>query len=158
MKKITIICLVLILLFSFTSCTTVNKSIELSGDQKSIQSIDIYDVSEQYYEGDITVLRSENTPIYTVNPEQYADFLDELLLLDFEEEAVFFPIPMDGGCDYFGYVISIVYTDGGYDIVAEEGQFSYSLGVDGKGRYKYEHADYCGDVSWVDFVEKYIEK
>ena len=103
-------------------------------------------------------MRFENTPIYTLNPEQYDDFLDELLLLDFEEEVVFFPIPTDGGCDYHGYVISIVYDNGGYDIVAEEAQFSYFVGNDGKNKYKYEHADYCGDVVWADFIKKYIEK
>ncbi|MBQ2255665.1 MAG: hypothetical protein II330_02270, partial [Clostridia bacterium] len=68
-----------------------------------------------------------------------------LCTLGFEEEVVFFPIPMDGGYDYEGYIVVVIYSDGGYDIVAERGLYSYAIGNDGQGRHKYDHSDYCGE-------------
>ena len=78
--------------------------------------------------------------------------------LEFEKEEVLFPIPMDGGYDYCGYVISIVYEDGGYDIISEEGLFFYSVDDGGKEKYKYDYADYCGETPWSTLIEAYIEK
>lgn len=63
-----------------------------------------------------------------------------------------------GGCDYDGYIIAIVYSDGGYDIIAEGGSYSYAVGSDGQGQHKYDHSDYCGKTPWSEFIGKYIEK
>ncbi|MBP3479508.1 MAG: hypothetical protein J6K03_08540 [Oscillospiraceae bacterium] len=155
--KMTINILLLLLLgLILTSCTTIKTDYVLSMDESQIQAIDIYnidDVSKSYSERNIHCLRSECTPTYTLTSEQYTSFLDKLTSMEFEEEIVLIPIPMDGGCDYMGYIVSIVYIDGSYDIIAEEGQFSYSS-VNG---YKYSHADYSGTVSWSDFIREYIE-
>ena len=93
-----------------------------------------------------------------LEPEQHSNFLDALCTLDFEKEVVFFPIPMDGGYDYDGYIIAIIYSDGGYDIIAERGLYSYAVGRDGQGQYKYDHSDYCGETPWAEFFKEYIEK
>lgn len=156
MKKSVLLLILFILAFSITSCATVNKRLALSDEQQSIESVEIYNVIKQYYEGNISSFRSENAPIYTLSAEQISDFTEELLQLKFEEKNVFFPIPTDGGYDYSGYVVCVVYDDGGYDIFAEEGQFLYSVQGDDV-RYTYGYADYCGDVPWTDFIERYIE-
>lgn len=67
-----------------------------------------------------------------------------------------FPIPMDGGYDYCGYIVSIVYIDGSYDIASFDGLFSYSITKNGKGRYRYDYARYSGEINWTDFIESYI--
>jgi hypothetical protein len=84
--------------------------------------------------------------------------LDSLGSLTFEKEVVFFPIPMDGGCDYDGYIIAVIYSDGGYDIIAARGLYSYAVSSDGKGRHKYDYSNYCGETPWAEFIEDYIEK
>lgn len=159
MRNATISFISLLLLLCLSSCTTVEKEkVRLSQDRTNVESIEIYNPDRAYYEGDIHTFLGENKPIAVLQSENFAVFLDTLCTLEFEEEKVVFPIPMDGGYDYYGYIVAIVYTDGGYDIFAENGLYSYAVSSDGQGRHKYNHSDCCGDVSWNDFVEKYVEK
>ena len=148
----------LLLIFCFSSCANVEKEVDLSQDRANIVSIEIYNSERAYYEGDIHDFLQENEPVAILKSENHTSFLDALCTIKFEEEIVFFPIPMDGGCDYVGYIVAIVYSDGGYDIFAEGGLYSYALGSDGQGQHKYDHSDYCGDVSWNDFVKEFIEQ
>ena len=86
------------------------------------------------------------------------DFLDAVCDLQFKKERGFFLIPADGGYDYTGYVIAIIYSDGSYDIIAESGLYSYVIGKNGKAQHKYDPSDYCGSTPWTDFVKQYIEE
>ena len=158
MKKVITLLISLLLLVCLSSCANIKKEVELSQDRTNVVSIEIYNSERAYYEGDIHGFLEENEPIWVLESEKNSDFLDALCAFEYEEEIVFFPIPMDGGCDYQGYIISIVYSDGGYDIFAEDGSYSYAIGSDGQGRHKYDHSDYCGDVAWNVFVEQYIEQ
>ena len=158
MKKVITLLISLLLLVCLSSCANVKKEVELSQDRTHVASIEIYNSERAYYEGDIHGFLEENEPIWVLESEKYPVFLDALCALEYEEEKVFFPIPMDGGCDYQGYMIAIVYSDGGYDIFAEDGLYSYAIGSDGQGRHKYDHSDYCGDVKWNDFVKGFIEE
>ncbi len=158
MKKITIFLVSLLVLFCLSSCATVEKEVKLSQDRANIASIEIYNSEYAYYEEDIHDFLRKNEPVAILKSEYHTSFLDALCDLKFEEEIVLFPIPMDGGCDYSGYIVAIVYSDGGYDIFAEGGLYSYAVGNDGQGRHKYDHSDYCGDVAWNDFVKEFIEQ
>ena len=158
MKKVIILLISLLLLVCLSSCANIKKEVELSQDRTNVVSIEIYNSERAYYEGDIHGFFEENEPIWVLKSEKNSDFLDALCALEYEEEKVFFPIPMDGGCDYQGYIISIVYSDGGYDIFAEDGSYSYAIGSDGQVRHKYDHSNYCGDVTWNDFVKEFIEQ
>ena len=158
MKKIFALLLGFAMIVCLSSCATVKTEVELSQDPANIVSIEIHHPDHAYYEGDIHALRKNNQPVSVLNVEQHTPFLNRLCLLEFEKDVAFFPIPMDGGCDYEGYVVAVVYTDGGYDIVAEKGLYSYAVGEDGQGKHKYDHSDYCGEQPWNEFVEEYIKK
>lgn len=158
MKKTIALLISLLLIFCLSSCANIKKDLELSQDRDDVQSIEIYKSERAYYEGDISGFLKTNEPIAVLESELFSSFLDVLCNLEFEEEKVFFPIPMDGGCDYEGYIIAVVYSDGGYDIIAEGGLYSYAVGSDGQGRHKYDHSDYCGETLWIEFIEKYTEK
>ena len=158
MKKIIALFVSLLLIFCLSSCANIKKNLEFSQDRANVQSIEIFNPEKSYYEGDVHAFLEENEPIVSLEPEQHSNFLDILCTLDFEKEVVFFPIPMDGGYDYGGYIIAIVYSDGGYDIIAEHGLYSYGVSRDGQGRHKYDHSDYCGETPWAEFIEEYIEK
>ena len=158
MKKITVLLISLLLIFCLSSCANIKKDLEFSQDRANVQSIEIYKPERAYYERDLSGFLEENEPIVILEPEQHSNFLDTLYTLDFEKEVVFLPIPMDGGCDYEGYIIAIVYSDGGYDIIAEHGLYSYAVSRDGQGWHKYDHSDYCGETPWAEFIEEYIEK
>ncbi|MBR6781948.1 MAG: hypothetical protein IKM33_01965 [Clostridia bacterium] len=155
-RKIVVLFIAALLLFNLMGCMyiPVKKSIKLSKDESVIQSIDIYCVEDAYYEGDVSGLRSEISPVCTLTAEQQDDFVKELLSLKFETEIYLLPMPMDGGYDYEGYVVSVVYDDGSYDLIAEEGQYSY-LNV-GNGSHKYDYADYCGTKDWSAWIETHI--
>ncbi|MBQ9779328.1 MAG: hypothetical protein IJW00_00105 [Clostridia bacterium] len=131
---------------------------EFSQDRANVQSIEIYNPERAYYEGDIHTFLEENEPLAVLNSEHHTSFLDALGTLDFEKEVVFFPIPMDGGYDYDGYIVAVVYADGGYDLIAEGGLYSYAIGSNGQGRHKYDHSDYCGKTPWTEFIKDYIVK
>jgi hypothetical protein len=158
MKKTIALLISFLLLFCLSSCATVKKDVEFSQDRTNVQSIEIYNPERAYYEGDIHTFLEENEPIVILEPEQHTSFLDTLYTLNFEKEVVFFPIPMDGGCDYDGYIIAVIYSDGGYDIIAARGLYSYAVSSDGKGRHKYDYSNYCGETPWAEFIEDYIEK
>ena len=154
-RKIVVLFVAALLLFNLMGCMyiPVKKSVKLSKDESAIQSIDIYYVEDAYYEGDISGLRSEISPICSLMTEQQDDFVMELLSLEFGSE-IHLLIPMDGGYHYEGYVISVVYDDGSYDLIAKEGQYSY-LNV-GNGSHKYGYADYTGEKDWSAWIETYI--
>lgn len=157
MKKSLVFLLILLLSITFSSCATVKENIVFSGDRSDIQLIEIYNLDKAYYEGDISKMRQENEPICIFDAQEHSDFIESISSLEFEKEKVIFPIPMDGGYDYSGYVIAMVYSNDSYDIIAEEGLYSFSVGNNGKTRHKYDHSDYCGEKSWADFIEEYIE-
>ena len=158
MKKTIALLISFLSLFCLASCANIKKDLELSQDRANVKSIEIYKSERAYYEGDISDFLKTNEPVEVLEEETFSSFLDALCDLKFEEEIVFFPIPMDGGCDYDGYIIAVVYSDGGYDIVAEGGSYSYAVGSDGQGKHRYDHSDYCGETPWVEFVEQYIGK
>ncbi|MBQ5602021.1 MAG: hypothetical protein IIU77_04280 [Clostridia bacterium] len=158
MKNTIALCMSFLLLFCLASCANIKKDLELSQDMDNVKSIEIYKPERAYYEGDISDLLKTNEPVAVLEAETFTAFLDALRSLKFEEEKVFFPIPMDGGYDYDGYIIAVVYSDGGYDIIAEGGLYSYAIGRDGQGRHKYDHSDYCGETPWTEFIDEYIEK
>lgn len=158
MKKIIVFLVSLLLIFCLPSCNTVNNGVNLSQDRANVQSVEIYNPDRAYYEGNIHNLLEENDPVATLESENFASFLDVLCDLEFEKEKSLFPIPADGGYDYDGYIIAVVYSDGGYDIIAEGGLYSYAIGSDGQGRHKYDHSNYCGETLWIEFIEEYIVK
>ena len=158
MKKLFLLLVSIILISGLSACATMTKDFELTQNRENVQSVEIYNSEQAYYEGDIHQFRDENEPIVLLSGEENSTFLDGVGSLKFEEEKVFFPIPMDSGYDYQGYIVVIVYTDGGYDLLSENGQYFYSIEKDGQGRHKYDHSDYCGDESWSDFIGRYIGK
>lgn len=156
MKRFSLLFLLLFCAFSLSACATVQVNVELSGEREDIASIDLYSVQTLYTEGDVSALREENQPISSLDKASYDAFLDRLVSLPFEEERVYLPIPMDGGCNVESYVICVVYQDGRYDLIASGGQLAHWLGKDGSGRYDYGIANYVGEESWASFVKTFF--
>lgn len=157
MKRIIILLLTLVLLFSFNSCITVDKTASLHRDREEIQSVSIYYLEEIYDESNVNKLRNENTPVYTLKEEQKEEFINRLCEFKYEKTVILVPIPFDGGCNLNGYVISVAYNDGkSYELFSEYGCFSYLVKENGKEGYYYNHADYSGEADWAEFIESYI--
>lgn len=157
MKKVYLLVISILLMLSFCACTMVQENFKFSQQHDNVKVIEIYNSEKLYDEGNISSFKKENEPIAILETDALSDCLNSIEQLKFEEEKVFFPIPMDGGYQYQGYILIIVYTNGGYDLIASNGQYSYAIGKDGQGKHTYKHADYCGELEWDEFVEKFLE-
>ena len=156
MNRLFLLFLLLVCVCTLSACATVQVNVELSGEREDIASIELYSVQTLYTEENVSALREENQPVSSLDEASYDAFLDRLVSLPFEEERIYLPIPMDGGCNVEGYVICVVYQDGRYDLIASGGQLAHRLGKDGSGRYNYGIANYTGQESWDSFVEAFF--
>ena len=158
MKKIICICALMFIMFFLSACITVDVNFKLSQSKTNITSIDIYEVDSVYDHGNVHNLKEENQPIYTITSSKQEQFIKEIESLKYEKEIILFPIPMDGGLNLTGYAIVISYQNGGYDIIGDDGFFSYKLKENGEERYSYDYSNYCGDEPWDSVIWKYINK
>lgn len=156
MKKFSAISLILSLIICLSSCVNVKEKLELSHGCENAEAVELFFTDEVYDENNVHVFREKNTPIKTLKtdlPELYAALCE----LKFEREVILFPIPMDGGCDLSGYIISVVYSGGDYDLISYSGLYSFVTRKDGRGRHKYDYSDYCGKTPWNDFIEQHFD-
>ena len=156
MKRVLVLFTGIMFLFCLSGCVTVNKNYRLS-NVREVESVEIYDTEKRYYEGDVHGFREENEPILTIPAEDCTESLKEIDELEYKAEEVLFPMPMDGGCDYQGYILIVVYTDGSYDLLADGGMYLLRVGDEGERSAKFDHSDYCGEEEWSDFVKRHIE-
>ena len=162
MKKLLITVLFFVITLSLCSCGKIDKSITFSGKCYQTLEVEIYYLEKVYNENTVQNLRDENIPICVLNNladdgDLISDLMSEISSLAFSQEVIYFPAAVDWIYDYEGYVICVVYPNG-YDIIAENGQFYYSLDAKGKESFKYGHCDYSGEIEWSDIVEKYVSE
>ena len=161
MKRILAIILFIVITLSLCSCGKIEKNVSFSGECFQTLEVEIYYLEKPYSESDVHNLREENTPLCVLDGlttdggEKISDLMNEISSLTFIQEVIYFPAPVDWIYTYEGYVVCVVYPDG-YDIIAESGQFYYSVDRKGKKNYKYGHSDYLGETDWSSIVEKYI--
>ena len=127
MKKQIIVGFIALILLCACSCSIVESKVELSQSAENVQSIQIFYSERVYDVGNIADFLEENEPFAILKSEKYNDLLNELRELDYQNWVLHLLVPQDGGYDYGGYIIAVLYSDGGYDIIAEEGLFSYYL-------------------------------
>ena len=161
MKKLITSILLFAIALSLCSCGRVDKNIAFSGECWQTLKAEIYYLEKSYSESDIQNLRDENTPLCVLNNltedgEKISELMNEISSLTFIQEVIYFPAPVDWIYTYEGYVICVVYPNG-YDIIAPNGQFYYSVDPKGKEHYKYGHSDYSGETTeWSVIIEQYI--
>lgn len=111
MKRTIVALFCLVCIFSFTSCATVDVKISFSKSVDEVSFVEIYDLEKVYTEADVHNLREENTPVCILSGDEVEPFLNEIASLDFTEERIYFPAPVDWIHLYQDCVISVVYTD-----------------------------------------------
>ncbi|MBQ9728470.1 MAG: hypothetical protein IJV85_02625 [Clostridia bacterium] len=158
MKKILSLLLCCIMMLSIVSCSVKEKNIYLSSDDTSlVECIELYSLDKQYTNADVANLREENEAFVIISDKQViSNFIKDLSSLIFGQEVLYFPLPVDWVYLYERYVVSIVYSNG-YDIIAKNSQFYYSVDDKGNKRYKQDHSDYIGDIPWNEIITKYID-
>lgn len=156
MKRICAVTVILALILCLTSCINVKENLELLHGYEKVDSVELFFTDEVYDENNVHVFHEKNTPIKILRGD-LSELCSALCELKFEREVILFPIPMDGGCDLSGYIISVVFEGGDYDLISYSGLFSYAIGKDGRPRYKYDYSDYCGGEPWDDFIKRHFE-
>ena len=162
MKKFVVAILVVAMVVSLCSCATLDKTIKFSVESYQVEQVEIYHLETAYDESDVRNLREENTPVCVLDGlteqggQKVTQLMEEISSLHFVVGVVFFPVPVDWTYIYEGYVVCVVYANG-YDIVAQQGQFYYSVDFKGDAHYKYGHADYEGEAEWSSIIGKYVQ-
>ena len=154
--KTSSIILLIFICVCLSACITVMGKYTLRKDRSDVLCVEIFKTEKTYKESDVDDLRSENTPICSLENEKCTAAIETLCKLEYSKKKILFPIPMDGGCDLGGYVAAVVYTDGSYDLIAEKGLFCYSEN-NGKGQYKYDYSDYSGERPFAELIEEMVE-
>ncbi len=160
MKKLITAILLFTIAWSLCSCGKIDKRITFSGECYQTLEVEIYYLEEVYDNSTVQNLRDENIPICVLNNladdgDLISDLMSEISSLAFSQEVIYFPVAIDWVYTYEGYVICVVYPNG-YDIIAPNGQFYYSLDPKGKEHYKCGHSDYSGETEWSAIIEQYI--
>ena len=157
---ITLIIIAFIML-QLSSCKiTIDKKMELGGDVSDIVAISVYEVEREEYIGSdigdsVLEIRDKCEPVYTLTGDEIKAFVDELLALEYARDAIV-PLPIDYAHLFApGYVVFIEYSCTGFDVYAEKGIYTHRHS-DNNIQYSYSPDDCRGEISFVDFIEKYL--
>ena len=139
------------MLISLTSCIVTYKYYDI--DSEDVLSVGIYDLrdSETHYND---FLESE-TPVYTIEKEQMADFLNDLSDIRFSDTIIITLAAVDPSFYYGEWVVRINYTDGSYSLISCGG---YGESYDINNKVTDSNHFSCEDDEWEQFIGKYVPK
>ena len=147
MKKPLISIFTLILVFSLSSCISINKKLRIIGDTEDITSIDVYyiDVTNEEIILD-TIDKYE--PVYSVPANKLSSFADKMEPIVYKKKYILAPV------DYSivfapGYIVCIEFSDGEREIFSEQGTLTHN---------GYYPEKYNGSLSWTEEIESLIKQ
>ena len=162
MRKIFAFIISVVLVMQLSSCKiTIEKKMELGGDVNDIVAINVYEVEREEYIGSemgdsVLEIRDECEPVCTLMGDEIKPFIDDLLALEYARNE-FFPLHIDYAHLFApGYVVFIEYSCAGCDVYAEKGIYTHSHSDDNI-QYSYSPDDCRGEISFADFIEKYLQ-
>ena len=162
MRKIFAFIISVVLVMQLSSCKiTIEKKMELGGDVNDIVAINVYEVEREEYIGSemgdsVLEIRDECEPVCTLMDDEIKPFIDDLLTLKYARNE-FFPLHIDYAHLFApGYVVFIEYSCTGFDVYAEKGIYTHRHSDDNI-QYSYSPDDCRGEISFTDFIEKYLQ-
>ena len=162
MRKIFAFIISVVLVMQLSSCKiTIEKKMELGGDVNDIVAINVYEVEREEYIGSemgdsVLEIRDECEPVCTLMGDEIKPFIDDLLALKYARNE-FFPLHIDYAHLFApGYVVFIEYSCTGFDVYAEKGIYTHRHSDDNI-QYSYSPDDCRGEISFADFIEKYLQ-
>ena len=162
MRKIFAFIISVVLVMQLSSCKiTIEKKMELGGDVNDIVAINVYEVEREEYIGSemgdsVLEIRDECEPVCTLMGDEIKPFIDDLLTLKYARNELF-PLHIDYAHLFApGYVVFIEYSCTGFDVYAEKGIYTHRHSDDNI-QYSYSPDDCRGEISFTDFIEKYLQ-
>ena len=145
MKKLLICIITLILVFSLSSCISINKKLRIIGNTEDIIAIDVYyiDVTNEKI---VTKTIDEYEPVYSVPADELVAFANKMETIIYKKNYIIVPV------DYSvlfapGYIVCIEFSDGMREIFSEQGTLTHN------GFYPEK---YNGSLSWAEEIETFI--
>ena len=146
-KKMFVYISSLILVFSLSSCISINKKLKIIGNIDDITAIDIYyiDIKDEEIVQDTI---DEYEPIYSVPANDFVAFANKLETIVYKKNYIFAPV------DYKkvfapGYIVCIEFSDGEREIFSEQGTLTHN---------GYYPEKYNGSLSWTEEIESFISQ
>ena len=142
-KLITATLIFTLIAISLSSCIKLDHKFD-SIDKTNVTGIEIYDLRDDYYH-DVGFYELID-PVYTLSPEQYADFLDTLTELEFTTALLL--IAANDPILHYGstMVIKINHSNGGFETVSPHG-FAERYDPNEDGVYAWDYGS-CDDAMW----------
>ena len=142
-KIISIIVIFTLIATSLSSCIIIHYKFD-DIDKTNVTGIEIYDLRDDYYH-DVGFYELMD-PVYTLSPEQYADFLDTLTELEFTTALLI--IAANDPILHYGstMVIKINHSNGSFETVSPHG-YAEQYDPDEDDVYAWDYGS-CDDALW----------
>ena len=147
MKKLLICIITLILVFSLSSCISINKKLRIIGNTEDIIAIDVYyiDVTNEKI-GTETI--DEYEPVYSVPADELVAFANKMETIIYKKNYII--VPVDYSVVFApGYIVCIKFSDGEREIFSEQGTLTHN---------GYYPEKYNGPLSWAEEIESFIRQ
>ncbi|MBQ9731229.1 MAG: hypothetical protein IJV94_03925 [Bacilli bacterium] len=150
MKKLLSKLVLLICIFSLSSCITIHNKFEHYRDIDQLDSIKIYYIDSYY-----NPYYNENEDLFrhveTINDDRHVDLINDLEGLEYKDIIPIFA-PSDPNFNLHGFVIKILYDTGDYQLVSNSGAvYTYDISSG--------YSNFIGIVEqeiWSNLLIKYI--
>ena len=147
MKKLLICIITLILVFSLSSCISINKKLRIIGNTEDIIAIDVYyiDVTNEEI---VTKTIDEYEPVYSVPADEWVAFANKMETIIYKKNYII--VPVDYSVVFApGYIVCIKFSNGEREIFSEQGTLTHN---------GYYPEKYNGPLSWAEEIESFIKQ
>ena len=151
MKKCLVYILLAALLVMLTGCVTLHFSWKFLHGTDQISQIEVFYLEDV----DDFNLPDDAVPVALIAPEDYDDFCGEIQNIDFTDTILLLPAAVDPSWYLQGYVVRIVYQNGDFEVICNQG-YQYQETADGWGG-KSRHYSFPKSFDWDAFVKGYID-
>ena len=148
MKRLVLLTAVTILsMCTLTGCIVIPIYKNFDIDANTVESIQIYDLCENYSIDDALA------PVYEIPKESTADFLSDLAKIRFSDAIIIVIAAIDPSFCYDTWTVRVNYTDGSYEFISCDG---YGETFDKNGKRTGGHHFGCYNDEWWAFIGQYV--
>lgn len=151
-KKLLSIPMILCIIFSLTGCIIIPRYKRYDDiDAEKVSTIEIYDIRE--CERKISSNVNADTLIYSLDENEFSDFLNKLSKIQFKDHIIIVLAAIDPSYNYGNYVVKIMYNNEKYMLISDAG-FGELFDADGNRTSKNHFG--CDTEKWENLIFDYL--
>lgn len=144
--------MILCIIFSLTSCIIIPRYKRYDDiDVEKVAAIEIYDIRE--CERKISSNVNADTLIYSLDENEFSDFLNKLSKIQFKDHIIIVLAAIDPSYNYGNYVVKIMYNNEKYMLISDAG-FGELFDADGNRTSKNHFG--CDTEKWENLIFDYL--